>query len=405
MHGHLSDPPNLANVPSEERPIVARALAKKPEERWPSCRAFIDALAEVAYNQQPFPPSGTPQLTSGLPPISTVSELRSEPKATPTQKLTGRAWLTITALCGLVLLLLLLLVAWWTQSPTPPSEFTNSLGMKLKLIPAGKFLMGSPANEPGRSNDETQHDVEITQPFYLGIHTVTVGQFRAFVQAKGYQTEAERDGTGGYGYDPAIKHVTGRNKKYTWKNPGWKQGDDEPVVNVTWDDAMAFCDWLTAVEGKKHRLPTEAEWEYSCRAGTKTQFSSGKTIESLKDVANIADSSFKEKWPTATWAVSWNDGYAFTAPVGSFKPNDFGLYDMHGNVWQWCSDWYQASYYQDTPKQDPQGPAAGPIHVSRGGSHSDGPGYCRAACRHSFWNNGRPDDRGSSLGFRVLRVR
>ena len=126
------------------------------------------------------------------------------------------------------------------------------------------------------------------------------------------------------------------------------------MVNVTWNDAVAFCDWLSKKEGKKYRLPTEAEWEYSCRAGTKTRFYSGDDIETLKGVANILDASFKKKYPQASWAAAWDDGYPFTAPVGKFKPNAFGLYDMHGNVWQWCADWY--GEYPQGKVVDPQGP-------------------------------------------------
>jgi formylglycine-generating enzyme required for sulfatase activity len=278
-------------------------------------------------------------------------------------------------------------------------EMTDTVEMKLALIPPGKFLMGSPQSEEGRDKDEAQHEVAITQPFYLGVHAVTVGQFRAFVKAKGYQTEAERDGSGAWGYNARTKKFES-GKEFTWNNPGWRQSDDHPVVNVTWNDAVAFCEWLSDQEGVKYRLPTEAEWEYSCRAGTTTRFYSGDKDDSLKGVANLADASFKQKHPDATWAVSWDDGYPFTAPAGRFKPNAFGLYDMHGNVWEWCADWYDENYYKESPKQDPPGPSAGAFRVVRGGSFNNDPGDCRAADRFGY----APDNRNCRIGFRAGRV-
>ncbi len=244
-------------------------------------------------------------------------------------------------------------------------QITNSIGMKLVSIPAGKFLMGSPKDEKGRVADEEQHEVEITKPFHMGVYTVTVGQFRQFVKDSGYQTETEKDGEGGVGYNAGIKTYEGLKPHFNWKNTGFEQTDEHPVVNVTWNDAVAFCAWLSKKEGKTYRLPTEAEWEYSCRAGTKTRFYSGDSEESLAGVANYSGS--KIGMPT---------------PVGQFKPNAFGLYDMHGNVWQWCGDWYGEDYYKKSPGQDPQGPSAGAFRVFRGGSFTDGPWrWCRSASR------------------------
>jgi formylglycine-generating enzyme required for sulfatase activity len=253
--------------------------------------------------------------------------------------------------------------------------FKTSVGLELVLIPKEKFMMGSPPNEEGRYDNEGEkpHEVEITQPFYLGKYTVTRGQFRQFVQATGYKTDAEKGEKGwNYGYD-AEKKSFEDNPKYNWLNPGFAQTDEHPVVLVSWNDAVAFCAWLEKKEGKKYRLPTEAEWEYSCRAGTTTRFYSGDADDSLKAVANIADASFKAKYPAATWAQGWDDDYPFTAPVGKFQKNAFGLYDMHGNVWQWCQDWYGSDYYKNSPRQDPQGPGAGASRVVRGGSFRNAP--------------------------------
>lgn len=161
----------------------------------------------------------------------------------------------------------------------------------------------------------------------------------------------------------------GRSPQYSWRNPGFKQTDDDPVVNVTWHDAVAMANWLSKKEGKKYRLPTEAEWEYSCRAGTRTRYHSGDHPATLLKVANVFDAASKQNWlQWERYALAGNDGFEFTAPVGSFAPNAFGLYDMHGNVWEWCADWHAETYYAESPVDDPQGPAAGRARVRRGGS-------------------------------------
>jgi formylglycine-generating enzyme required for sulfatase activity len=276
-----------------------------------------------------------------------------------------------------------------------PGSMTNSLGMNLLLIPRGKFLMGSPKGEEDRLDEELQHEVEITKPFYLGKYEVTVGQFKAFVKEANYLTEAEKDGKGGRAFD-GTEFV--QKPEFTWKNVYFAQSDDHPVVVVSWNDAVAFCAWLSKKEGKTYRLPTEAEWEYACRGGMKTRFSIRDKEADLKAVANIADAALKAKWPDATWAVNWDDGFAFTAPVGQFRANAFGLHDMHGNVWEWCSDWYGEDYYGKSPKQDPQGPAMGKERVERGGAWSTQPKFCRSAYRD--WHE--PDYRSDCVGFRVL---
>jgi eukaryotic-like serine/threonine-protein kinase len=284
-----------------------------------------------------------------------------------------------------------------TRGPaTAPAEITNSIGMKLKLIKAGKFLMGSPKDEEGRYDEEgPRHEVEITKSFYMSVYPVTRGQFAAFVKAAEYQTEGEADGKGGYGLNTATAKWE-QKPEYIWRNPGFKQGDDHPVVEVSWNDATAFCAWLSKKEGKHYELPTEAEWEYACRAGTKTRFWCGDADASLKGNANIADASCKEKNPDVSWAVSWDDGYAFTSPVGSFKANPWGLYDMHGNVWQWCADYYDAKYYENSDKQDPFNSSKSNSRVLRGGSWSLAPRDCRSA--HRSYNDLRFHDNG----FRVV---
>ena len=153
------------------------------------------------------------------------------------------------------------------------------------------------------------------------------------------------------------------------------------MVNVSWNDAVAFCKWLSKKEGKTYRLPTEAEWEYACRAGTTTRYYSGDDPETLAKVGNVADAAAKAKFPDWRWTIKANDGYVFTAPVGKFKPNAFGLYDMHGNAWQWCADWYGEEYYAKSPVDDPTGPDTGDFRVLRGGFWGGWPNYTRSATR------------------------
>jgi formylglycine-generating enzyme required for sulfatase activity len=282
-----------------------------------------------------------------------------------------------------------------------PVLITNSIGMKLKLIPAGEFLMGSPGYEESRDDDEgPQHRVRITKAFYLGTTEVTKGQFAAFVRDTGYRTEAERDGKGGGGYN-AAKHEFGRDPKYSWRYTGFPYEDDHPVVNVTWNDAVAFCEWLSRKEGRTYRLPTEAEWEYACRAGTTTAYYHGNDAEGLADVGNVADLTAKEKFSDWT-TISRRDGYVFTAPVGRFRPNGFGLYDMHGNVWEWCEDWYARDFYKTSAagEPDPVNRVGASDRVIRGGSWINYPRFCRSAYRY----NDAPDYRNHNLGFRVAAV-
>ena len=204
---------------------------------------------------------------------------------------------------------------------------------------------------------------------------------------------------GGWGWDPDKKEF-GFNEKYSWQNAGFEQTDEHPVVNVSWNDAVEFCKWLSRKEGKTYRLPTEAEWEYACRAGTTTRYYSGDDPETLAKVGNVADATAKAKFPDWTCTIKASDGYVFTAPVGKFKPNSFGLYDMHGNAWQWCADWYGAEYYAKSPVDDPAGPDSGNVRVLRGGSWCRWPLSSRSATRYRY----SPDFRYGYAGFRVART-
>ena len=300
-----------------------------------------------------------------------------------------------------------------SKADGPPKGLTVDLGHDVKLemvlIPAGEFMMGSPDSDKNADdNEKPQHRVRIMGPFYLGKYHVTRGQFRQFVAITGYKTVVERGNTKGeLGWNP-DKHAFELN--ISWRNAGFEQTDEHPVVNVSWNDAVAFCKWLSRKEGKAYRLPTEAEWEYACRAGTTTQYYSGDDPETLAKVGNVADATLKAKFPDSYFkereSIKASDGYAFTAPVGSFQPNAFGLYDMHGNVWQWCSDWYSQEYYGASPVNDPTGPDSGDFLVLRGGTWCDRPECARSAMRHRFPPS-EPEpvpsaiNRSGDIGFRV----
>ena len=243
--------------------------------------------------------------------------------------------------------------------------WTNSIGMKLVLIPAGKFLMGSPASEAHRSANEVQHAVEITWPFCLGIYPVTQEQY---------------------------KKMMGKNPAHFTKRKGG--GPRHPVEKVSWQDGVDFCRRLSekAEEtrwGRVYRLPTEAEWEYACRGGapSSTPFHFGDSLSS-------AQANFNGNYPYGGEAK--RQYLERTTVVGYYKANAFGLFDLHGNVWEWCADWYGA--YGSQSLKDPTGPAPGALRVLRGGAWYCNGHFCRSACRYY----GAPRVRRSYFGFRVV---
>ncbi len=250
-----------------------------------------------------------------------------------------------------------LLDALQRQAPERPKLLVNSVGMKLVLIPAGVFRMGSPDDEPGRRDNEgPQRETAITAPFYLGACPVTQEQYERVLKVNPSRFHA---GAGG--------------------------GPDLPVESVSWDDAVSFCRALSELPeeqeaGRVYRLPTEAEWEYACRAGTETAFGVGPTL--------------------AAGAATFDAGDAppqGPAPVGGCAANAWGLFDMHGNVWEWCADWYAAGYYRKAPRNDPKGPNVGRFRVVRGGSWRNHAATCRAAYRNAYL----PGNRDAATGFRV----
>jgi formylglycine-generating enzyme required for sulfatase activity len=252
-----------------------------------------------------------------------------------------------------------------TTIPTTEADLIAKVkqvaGIDLVAIPAGAFWMGSYGDDTAAFGDEKpRHKVRISKGFYLGKYKVTVGQFRRFSDATGYETTDEKDG-----------------ELIMWKNPRFKQTEEHPVMYVSWDDANAFCQWLAKETGAKVRLPREAEWEYSCRAGTTTKYYFGDNEADLGDYA---------------W-YSGNRKGKGTQPCGRKKPNAFGLYDMHGNAWEWCADGKRT--YKDQEETDPVGPTS--ARVIRGGAFYDDPRHCRAAYRGGSSYSG-----DHTIGFRVL---
>ena len=322
---------------------------------------------------------------------------------------------------------MLLCTAWTSlhaaETSPLPATIENSIGMQMVLIPAGEFLMGTdeslaslkgayPDYEERRlldlDDERPRHKVVITHPFYAGKYLVTVGQFAKFVAASGYTPESIRDQTGGYGYNPDYDPqkterkdaFEGRNPQYSWKNPGFPQADNHPVLNVTWNDAQALAAWLSKKEQVRYRLPTEAEWEYACRAGSTTRYPNGDDPEGLSRIANTFDVNAAPYWPGfASHALKNHDGFAFTSPVGSFPPNGFGLHDMVGNAWEWTADWYGEDTYAHSPLADPHGPADGEVKVRRGGSWHTWSLYARCAFRN--WN--ATGTRYPLVGMRLVR--
>jgi formylglycine-generating enzyme required for sulfatase activity len=259
-----------------------------------------------------------------------------------------------------------------STSPAPPLILVQSAKLPMVLVPQGEFLMGSPPTDPdARSGERPRHLVRISRAFYLGRTEVTVGQFRAFVDATHYQTTAETTG-GGSIYDMKLGKVE-QKPELNWRNPGGGKPprEDDPVVQVSWNDSAAFCEWLSRTEGRTFRLPTEAEWEYACRAGSQTRWSFGDSPEELENYA----------WTLRNAQDSFH-------PVGTRKPNAFGLHDMHGSVWEWCQDWI-SPYPEVDSSIDPKGPPDGLDRILRGGSFD--------------WNDVEPTRSASRMGLRPDR--
>ncbi len=299
---------------------------------------------------------------------------------------------------------------------TPPGLIADGIVPFMMYIKGGRFYMGSLEGE-GESDEHPGHSVYIND-FYMGKYEITVTQYKQFVDASGYKTEVEKRG---------YSYRYGENGFEEWKGITWKHDEkgnlrsvsdyDHPVIHITWNDANAYCQWLSAKTGQEYHLPTEAEWEYAARCGSRGfKYDWGDGSPYGMNGGNICDESFAKVYEALS-LIYWhgyNDGYVLSAPVGVFNPNYFGLCDMTGNVCEWCWDWYNANYYETCQKNgepsnetsnrlisNPRGPLSGDMKVLRGGSFGVNPAGLRTASRYWLY----PGNSNSNDGFRVVRTK
>lgn len=296
------------------------------------------------------------------------------------------------------------------KKSAPVEVLTNTIGQRLVFIPSGEFIMGAMPKPDflrkayGKQRTELlelfmreppSQPRAIPRGFRMSAHEVTIGQFKEFVKATKYVTDAERTKKGGTGLTEHAKWT--QSPEFTWSNYGFDVGDNHPVANVTWKDSVAFCAWLSKKEGRTYRLPTEPEWEYACRAGSTTVFFPGDRSEKLEGHANVADRTLKRTTPGIPHTLEHNDGFAYTAPVGKFKANAWGLYDMHGNVLEWCGDRFSAFDPLKDTFQPPEEPKE-ELYVLRGGNWFNEPWRAGSACR----TGAEPTKAMSLIGFRIV---
>jgi formylglycine-generating enzyme required for sulfatase activity len=379
--------------PSARRPDLPRALDGvvraclqfNPTDRYPSAAALGADLRAIAAGRPPvhLPGSGRTHrrrmvaaflagamaASVALVAVHEVQHQRDDPPKsgervpTPPDKLAAAATLTYPE----------------------GKHFTNRLGMKLVRIEPGEYVMGSPPTDSMRQEGEDQRVVRIRQPFYLGQFEVTYEQFEAFVKDAHHITDAEKISPnghpfGGCGWSPRNHNVR-FSSEFNWRNSGYRQSPDHPVGNVSWDDAAAFCNWLTGYDGYRYDLPTEEEWEYACRAGSKTRFPFGDDPKDIFQYARVTRES-----PAGLLGFFdrlREDVLPGPDPVGSHRPNDWGLYDMMGNQWEWCLDGY-AGWEDCRRARSPirhQSLGSPLIRVCRGGSWDSGVNGLRSAHR------------------------
>jgi formylglycine-generating enzyme required for sulfatase activity len=449
----------IPEVPEWLCAIVARLHAKDPIERFQSAKEVADLLSQhLAHVRQPtLAPLPASLLPTKEGPASRAGRDSTRPHRAPESGSARRTWfgthglrrkVLIASLSFCVLACLLWAIIWLTRDKKQPSytqgvatpvpltapfaagqapksqndwsrylgvswDYNNSAGIHMVLVPPGEFLMGMTAEEVKAAlkdkdsshwlynnylESSPQHKVTISKPLYMAATEVTVGQFRAFIADTGYRTEAERDGKGGIRWDEGQKKLV-QEPTLLWNTPGYEAFEDMPVTQITWSDAVAYCNWLSQregfspcyvatreswdpVPGNGYRLPTEAEWEYACRAGTNTLYYCGNDEDSLLEYA---------------WLSTNANGHP--RAVATKKGNAFGLYDMHGNGVEFCQDYYDANSYEHSKAIDPHGPDGGTAHVRRGGDWANNANAALSALRMSLLVH----DRQWSTGFRIVR--
>ncbi len=357
---HMSEPPAIesmrADMPSGLGDVLRKMLAKKADQRYATPGEAADALEPFAVFAAPTvrrPSKDTKTLRRldfrSLPEPAAVGDQRPLPTRVvgPLTEVPAATVVTANSVIAV--------------PPTWGDEFVNAIGMKLRHIPAGKFLMGSPADEAGRGDDEARRPVEIARPVYLGIYPVTQGEYERVV-----------------GHNPSHFSPQGGDRDFIQEQDTRRF----PVERIGWDEAVEFCRLLSELPEEKaahrhYRLPTEAEWEYACRAGSQTPFHGGASLDS-------SQANFDGNQPYGTGERG--PYLSVTTPVGNYPANAWGLHDMHGNVWEWCADSH--------------GTEGDDMRVARGGSFYSAGQACRAAHREKYAGETRDFD----LGFRVVCV-
>lgn len=347
---------------NDEHDQVASAQPAAPAKNEEPESAPVERELKSPANASIRPPKLTPAETSAPPVVPEPEVQKAEEPAIPSSAIAP--FNTEQAKAHQA--------AWANRLDRQVVE-TNSIGMKLALIPPGEFQMGTSQAEVDKlladlggqaafdhfKTESPSHKVRITKSFFIGAHEVTVAQFRAFVEAASYKTEAETNGKGGYG----IKDGWRPGLDFNWRSQGeYTPAENHPVVNLSWNDATAFCAWLSRLEQRTYRLPTEAEWEFACRAGTESAWICGDSKERLDQYA---------------WTAENSGGRL--QPVSVKLPNSFGLYDVHGNAFEWCQDWL--GVFEAKIAIDPIGPASGSDRVLKSGSFSDAVENNRSAVR------------------------
>lgn len=338
-----------AGLTDSQVKLLSSCLATRPEKRPADANALVEQLGQVTVAPSTIKPVSLEGalLTPTLPEPPLSGQWKS---AGPASGALSSVWAVPHPASG-------------KGSGTLPRLLTTSHGLTFVLIPAGKFLMGSGDKEVGRRPHEGPlHEVTLTKPFYLSVFPITQGQYEA---------------------------VMGRNPAHFNRAHGG--GLEHPVEMVSHTDAVQFCQKLGLLpdeeaNGRTYRLPTEAEWEYACRAGSTTPYSCGEKLTP------------KQAQCISGGVIDRSHGGGKSSPIGQFPPNPWGLYDMHGNVQEWVQDWYDEYYFHDSPKVDPQGPANGTLKVAKGGCWSMYSTDCRSAARRPH----APESPSDTIGFRVV---